>query len=99
MRRAGVPAAEAVLHVQQPGPAVRRSRSFSRRLRDAKTGPPQPLIQEFLFMIDYFSIDEAEMRRIANLHPAVKLGAVVILAIDLWLRFRLPVESSVPLVL
>jgi uncharacterized membrane protein len=48
-------------------------------------------------LIDYFSIDEAEMRRIANLHLAVNLSAVVIFAINLWLRFRLPVESDVPL--
>jgi uncharacterized membrane protein len=48
-------------------------------------------------LIDYFSIDEAEMRRIANLHLAVNLGAVVIFAINLWLRVRLPVESNVPL--
>ena len=50
-------------------------------------------------LIDYFSIDEAEMKRIANLHLAVNLGAVVIYAINLWLRFRLPAESNVPLVL
>ena len=48
-------------------------------------------------LIDYFSIDEAEMKRIANLHLAVNLGAVVVFAINLWLRFRLPVESNVPL--
>jgi uncharacterized membrane protein len=48
-------------------------------------------------LIDYFSIDEAEMRRIANLHLAVNLSAVVIFAIDLWLRFRLPADSNVPL--
>jgi uncharacterized membrane protein len=48
-------------------------------------------------LIDYFSINEAEMKRIANLHLAVNLGAVVIFAINLWLRFRLPVESNVPL--
>jgi len=48
-------------------------------------------------LIDYFSIDEAEMRRIANLHLAVNLGAVVIFAINLWLRFRLLMESKVPL--
>jgi uncharacterized membrane protein len=28
-------------------------------------------------LIDYFSIDEAEMKRIANLHLAVNLGAVL----------------------
>ena len=50
-------------------------------------------------LVDYFSIDEAEMRRIATLHLAVNLGAVVIFAINLWLRFRLPVESDVPLAL
>jgi uncharacterized membrane protein len=48
-------------------------------------------------LIDYFSIDEAEMRRVANLHLAVNLGAVVIFTINLWLRFRLPVESNLPL--
>jgi uncharacterized membrane protein len=48
-------------------------------------------------LIDYFSIDEAEMKRIANLHLAVNLGAVAIFVINLWLRFRLPGESNVPL--
>lgn len=50
-------------------------------------------------LIDYFSIDEAEMKRIGTLHLAVNLGAVIIFAINLWLRFRLPAESSVPLAL
>src|ERR1043166_1592599 len=50
-------------------------------------------------LIDYFSIDEAEMRRIANLHLAVNLGAVVIFAMNLWFRFRLPAERHVPLAL
>jgi uncharacterized membrane protein len=44
-------------------------------------------------LIDYFSIDEAAMRRIANLHMALNLGALVIFAINLWLRFRLPDAS------
>ena len=48
-------------------------------------------------LIDYFSIDEAAMKRIANLHLAVNLGAVVVFAINLWLRFRLPAESYLPL--
>ena len=39
------------------------------------------------------------MTRIANLHLAVNLGAVVIFAINLWLRFSLPVNSRLPLVL
>ena len=50
-------------------------------------------------LIDYLSIDEPEMKRIATLHLAVNLGAVVIFAINLWLRIRLPVESNVPLAL
>jgi uncharacterized membrane protein len=48
-------------------------------------------------LIDYFSIDETAMKRIANLHLALNLGAVVIFAINLWLRFRLPAESYLPL--
>jgi uncharacterized membrane protein len=48
-------------------------------------------------LIDYFSIDEAAMKRIANFHLVLNLGAVVIFAINLWLRFRLPAESYLPL--
>jgi uncharacterized membrane protein len=48
-------------------------------------------------LIDYFSIDEAAMKRIANLHLAVNLAAVVIFAINLWLRFHLSPESYLPL--
>ncbi|HEY6769457.1 MAG TPA: DUF2231 domain-containing protein [Candidatus Sulfotelmatobacter sp.] len=48
-------------------------------------------------LIDYFSIDEAEMKRIANLHLAANLAAVVIFAINLWLRFRLSADSHLPL--
>jgi uncharacterized membrane protein len=50
-------------------------------------------------LIDYFSIDETEMKRIANLHLAVNLGAVVLFTINFWLRFRLPAESRLPLAL
>ncbi len=50
-------------------------------------------------LIDYFSIDEAEMKRIGTLHLAVNLGAVVLFVINLWLRFRQPAESNVPLAL
>lgn len=50
-------------------------------------------------LIDYLSIDEAEMKRIANLHLAVNLGAVAIFSINLWLRFRLPADSNLPLLL
>jgi uncharacterized membrane protein len=48
-------------------------------------------------LIDYFSIDEAAMKRIATLHLAANLGAVVIFAIDLWLRFRVQADSYLPL--
>jgi uncharacterized membrane protein len=50
-------------------------------------------------LIDYFSIDEAEMKRIATWHLAVNLGAVAVFAINLWLRLRLSAESYVPLAL
>lgn len=50
-------------------------------------------------LIDYFSIDEAEMRRIATFHLAVNVGALVVFAINLWSRLALPATSSVPLVL
>lgn len=48
-------------------------------------------------LIDYFSIDEAAMKRIANLHLTVNLAAVVIFAINLWLRVHLPAQSYLPL--
>ena len=50
-------------------------------------------------LIDYLSIDEAEMKRIGTLHLAVNLGAVVLFVINLWLRFRQPAESNAPLAL
>lgn len=50
-------------------------------------------------LIDYSSIDEVEMKRIANLHLAANLAAVVLFAINLWLRFRLPADSYRPLAL
>jgi len=50
-------------------------------------------------VIDYFSIDEAAMRRIANFHMLVNGGALVLFAINLWSRFVLPSTSVVPLVL
>ncbi len=49
-------------------------------------------------LIDYFSIDEAAMKKIANLRMAVNLGvAVVIFAINMWLRFRLPDNRYLPM--
>ena len=49
--------------------------------------------------IDYLSIDEAEMKRIATTHLLVGLGSVVIFGLSLWLRFRLEEGSKVPLLL
>ena len=37
------------------------------------------------------------MKKSANLHLAVNLGAVAIFAINLWIRFRVPAESYLPL--
>ena len=39
--------------------------------------------------IDYLSIDEAGMKRIATTHLLLGLSSVVIFAFNLWLRFRL----------
>jgi uncharacterized membrane protein len=44
-------------------------------------------------LIDYFSIDEAAMRRIANFHLLVNLSALIVFAINLWMRFTLPPTS------
>jgi uncharacterized membrane protein len=49
--------------------------------------------------IDYLSIDEAEMKRIGTYHLLLNLGAVVLFAINLWSRFRLPETSRIPLLL
>lgn len=50
-------------------------------------------------LIDYFSIDEAAMRRIATFHLVVNVGALIVFAINLWSRLALPATSVVPLVL
>jgi uncharacterized membrane protein len=50
-------------------------------------------------LIDYFFIDEADMKRIATMHLLVNLGAVVIFAVNLWARFRVSSESDMPLIL
>ena len=49
--------------------------------------------------MDYLSIDEAKMKRIATTHLLLGLGAIIIFAMDLWSRFRLSPESKVPLLL
>jgi uncharacterized membrane protein len=50
-------------------------------------------------LVDYFSIDEAAMRRIATFHLVVNVGALMVFAINLWCRFVLPSTSPVPLIL
>jgi len=50
-------------------------------------------------LIDYFFIDEADMKRIATMHLLVNLGAVVIFAVNLWARFRVSSESDISLIL
>jgi uncharacterized membrane protein len=47
--------------------------------------------------IDYFSIDETAMRRIAIFHLIVNLGALAVFALNLWSRFSLAPGSVVPL--
>ncbi|MGA8763102.1 MAG: DUF2231 domain-containing protein [Candidatus Sulfotelmatobacter sp.] len=49
--------------------------------------------------IDYLSIDEAEMKRIATAHLLLGLGALVIFTLDLWLRFRAEERSKLPFAL
>jgi uncharacterized membrane protein len=50
-------------------------------------------------LIDYLSIDEAEMRRIATWHLFLNVGAMLIFAVDLWLRFHLAAESKLPMLI
>jgi uncharacterized membrane protein len=50
-------------------------------------------------LIDYFSIDEAAMRRIATFHLVVNVCALIVFAINLWSRLALPRTSVVPLIL
>jgi uncharacterized membrane protein len=39
-------------------------------------------------VIDYFSIDEDDMKQIANFHLVANIGAVAIFALNLWYRSR-----------
>lgn len=49
--------------------------------------------------IDFLSIDEPQMKRIATTHLLLGLGAVAIFALNLGLRFRVDEGSKIPLVL
>lgn len=50
-------------------------------------------------LIDYFSIEEAAMKRIATFHMVVNLCSLMVFGINLWSRFALPTTSVVPLIL
>lgn len=50
-------------------------------------------------LIDYFSIDEPAMRRIATFHFVVNVCALMVFAINLWSRLALPTTSVAPLIL
>ena len=50
-------------------------------------------------LIDYFSIDEPAMKRIATFHRLVNVCALLVFAINLWSRLALPPTSLVPLIL
>jgi uncharacterized membrane protein len=49
--------------------------------------------------IDYLSIDEKEMRRIATTHLLLGLGAVVIFALDFWSHLRQEPGTKIPFLL
>jgi uncharacterized membrane protein len=50
-------------------------------------------------LIDYFSIDESEMKRIATTHLFLNVAALIVFSFNLWIRFRLDGESHLPLIL
>lgn len=50
-------------------------------------------------LIDYFSIDEAEMKEIATTHLICGVGSVAIFTLNLWSRYRLADGSAIPLML
>jgi uncharacterized membrane protein len=50
-------------------------------------------------LIDYFSIDEKDMGRIATLHLWLNASAIVMFAINLWSRFHFEDVSKLPVLL
>jgi uncharacterized membrane protein len=50
-------------------------------------------------VIDYLSIDEAEMKRIGTMHLLVNVGGLLIFSINFWSRFHVSQESKLPLIL
>ncbi len=49
--------------------------------------------------IDWLSIDEKQMKSLGLIHMLVNLGAVLIFAIDLWLRTKSPAAAKLPVAL
>jgi uncharacterized membrane protein len=49
--------------------------------------------------IDYLSIEQAAMKRIATYHLLFNLGAVVLFAVNLWLRLNLTDPGLAPLIM
>ncbi len=50
-------------------------------------------------LIDYFSIDEAEMKSIATWHMVVNLTSLLIFAVSIWVRLRIEMTGALPLIL
>jgi uncharacterized membrane protein len=50
-------------------------------------------------LIDFLSINEADLKRIAVLHLSVNLVAVAVFGLNLWLRLRSDVNSIIPMTL
>lgn len=50
-------------------------------------------------LIDYFSIHEAEMKRIATWHMIVNFTSVLIFAASIWIRLRIEITGALPLIL
>jgi len=50
-------------------------------------------------LIDYLSIREPEMKKIAVTHLLVNVGGLVVFGINLWLRLHVQPQSRVPLLL
>lgn len=50
-------------------------------------------------LIDYLSIDEPEMKKIATTHLLVNVGGLVIFGINFWSRFHVAAQSEIPLLL
>jgi uncharacterized membrane protein len=47
-------------------------------------------------IIDYFSIDEDEMKQIATYHLFLNLGALVIFGLSFWLRLKGGADGKIP---